>query len=131
MDTDSPTAKRLAALETIEQRIVELLRVAVEAVDALNGRSEDGRVDDPAALRETFEECSNRYYKLLENIQVMLRQQFRYLTEIGITDADVIFRSQVAGEEKDCAQWRATLVQLRQEIGRARGALYAAHDKHG
>jgi hypothetical protein len=121
MNTDISTLQRLSILETIEQHIVELLSVAVDTIDIISSNTSE---QDLSVLETKIEERSQRYYQLLETIQVMLRQQFRHLTEMGMTDANIIFRSQVAGEEKDCAQWRAALVQLCQAIHQTRQILY-------
>jgi hypothetical protein len=56
----------------------------------------------------------------------MLRQQFRHLTEAGITDADAIFRTPVAGLEKDHILWLAGIAQLRSEVQQTRQLLGTA-----
>ncbi|KAI9595133.1 hypothetical protein BDF19DRAFT_77310 [Syncephalis fuscata] len=112
MDNSLPTAKRLVTLELIEQ-------ISVSVTEMLNGQTDTieatGR-NSTETLSTAIEAQCDRYYQLLENIQVMLRQQFRHLTEAGITDADVLFRSPIAGLEKDHDLWRAGVVQLRSEV---------------
>ncbi|RKP23683.1 hypothetical protein SYNPS1DRAFT_30564 [Syncephalis pseudoplumigaleata] len=131
MDAASlPTLRRLASLELIEQRILELLRIATAVTGMLNGQTSTtkeaaGRSMDDTPLTAMETQC-DRYYELLENIQVMLRQQFRHLTDAGITDADAIFRTPVAGLEKDHMLWQAGIAQLRAEVQQTRQLLDAA-----
>ncbi|KAF9182890.1 hypothetical protein BGZ51_004366 [Haplosporangium sp. Z 767] len=112
-----------------EQRIVQLLETAGQAIQILSGdadEDEESEENGKQLLSATslspeerkamiqayaderakkFETLAAGYATLVNEIQSGLRRQFHYLTKAGITSSQVPFKNVVYGEEKELETW--------------------------
>ncbi|ORX82609.1 hypothetical protein BCR32DRAFT_267540 [Anaeromyces robustus] len=89
---------QIQKLNEIEKKIGTLLKVASQAISVLSGDVDDN-------IKNNFEELSIQYLELVNDIQLGLRETFRFLTNTDIEStsytANLPYISNTYGEEKD------------------------------
>jgi len=89
---------QIQKLNEIEKKIGTLLKVASQAISVLSG-------DEDENIKNSFEELSVQYLELVNDIQMGLRETFRFLTNTDIESTsfttNLPYISNTYGEEKD------------------------------
>ncbi|ORZ18894.1 hypothetical protein BCR42DRAFT_450026 [Absidia repens] len=112
---------RIQALHEAEKKLVLLVETAGEALDVL---TDDGPSDEDAemAIRERageFADLTNRYFSLVNDVQLTVRQQTHFLTKtasLPSTTKTIPFRRSVAGEQKELEIWTGALSTIQQRL---------------
>ncbi|KAI8092979.1 uncharacterized protein BX664DRAFT_328640 [Halteromyces radiatus] len=112
---------RIQELHQAEKKLVQLVETAGEALAVL---TDDGPSDEDAelAIRERigeFTDLANKYFSLVNDIQLTIRQQVHFLTQtasLPSTTKTIPFRLSVAGEQKELEIWTNALTTLQQRM---------------
>ncbi|KAF0441185.1 hypothetical protein F8M41_003907 [Gigaspora margarita] len=70
----------------------------------------------PEQQEEHFKKFALRFGDLIEDIQVKLRVQFRYMRNMGITVGDIPFYTVTYGEAKEYESWMNAAKILRKKL---------------
>ncbi|KAG0175735.1 hypothetical protein DFQ28_003213 [Apophysomyces sp. BC1034] len=121
-DSLAESTIRIKDLHEAEKKLVLLVETAgdvlsVLADDGPNEESPDQAVRERAAQ---FRDLASRYFSLINDVQLALRNHTRYLTKVGsiapITSKSIPFRASVAGQQKELEIWASAVGTLRQRV---------------
>ncbi|KAF7731278.1 hypothetical protein EC973_000694 [Apophysomyces ossiformis] len=113
---------RIKDLHEAEKKLVLLVETAGDVLSVL---ADDGPNEEnpDQAVRERamqFRELASRYFSLINDVQLALRNHTRYLTKVAsiapITSKSIPFRASVAGQQKELETWAAAVGTLRQRV---------------
>jgi len=96
--SDNSSLIQIQKLNEVEKKIGTLLQVASQAISVLSG-------DEDENIKNNFEELTVQYLELVNDIQIGLRETFRFLTNTDIESTSFTtglpYISNTYGEEKD------------------------------
>jgi len=96
--SDNSSLIQIQKLNEIEKKIGTLLKVASQAISVLSG-------DEDENIKNSFEDLTVQYLELVNDIQIGLRETFRFLTNTDIESTsfttNLPYISNTYGEEKD------------------------------
>ncbi|CAG8588333.1 10814_t:CDS:2 [Diversispora eburnea] len=105
------SALRIRDLEAIEKLIVELVETAGKAImEKLTEKLTKTQQE------EEFKKLAEKFFALVDNIQVRLRIQFRNMRNMGITSGDIPFFTITYGEEKEYEIWMNAAKIIKKEL---------------
>ncbi|KAI8985915.1 hypothetical protein BDB01DRAFT_786851 [Pilobolus umbonatus] len=119
----SESTIRIQDLHQVEKKIVMLIETAAEAFSILSEENITDNTNTEQFIREStrnFRDLASRYFSLINDIQLTLRNHTHYLTkEANITSSvnkTIPFKISIAGEEKELEAWIAAIETIHDRI---------------
>ncbi|KAI9271503.1 hypothetical protein BDA99DRAFT_533991 [Phascolomyces articulosus] len=113
---------RIQDLHEAEKKLVLLVETAGDALANLCDDAPQDQ-DQDQVVRESviaFRELAARYFSLVNDVQLSLRSNTRYLSEQGsigmTTTRSIPFRESVSGEQKELEVWTAAVETIHQRV---------------
>ncbi|KAI7884059.1 hypothetical protein K492DRAFT_234992 [Lichtheimia hyalospora FSU 10163] len=124
MDTTqiAESTTRIKNLHEVEKKLVLLVETAGDALAILSDDSKNDEDASKAAHERVheFEALAKRYFSLVNDIQLALRDNVRFLRKTGSiamsTTKSIPFRATVAGQQKELEVWTAAVETIHQRV---------------
>ncbi|KAI7858470.1 hypothetical protein BDC45DRAFT_498422 [Circinella umbellata] len=113
---------RIQDLHEAEKKLVLLVETAGDGLAILCDDAPQDQ-DTEQVVRDSviaFRELAGRYFSLVNDIQLSLRSNTRYLSQQGsigmATTKSIPFRESISGEQKELEVWTAALETIHQRV---------------